>query len=363
MDANSMEHSWVCYRLPNADEYIKVSQDGAPEVCKQLNDLTGKEGFVVAPFQLAVDTPLLLIKAQKVEHCPLYPIEEANDEYSFVTDEDERRKNYEKSFELCEQALKNGTVGKIVLSRRLELTNSGDTLWTPVSLFQKACALYPNHYVAMWDTPQTGCWLVATPETLLERCASHWRTMALAGTMTWEAGKTEGRSAHWSGKDKKEQQVVADYVKECISPLSEYIEVRGPYPSRAADLAHLRTDFIFVPRQDVGVGDLLQALHPTPAVGGLPVEKSIQLINQCEDSPREYYAGFSGPLDINEDACFYVTLRCMKLSSRKALLYAGGGLMRSSSKGTEWMETKRKLKTMLNLFSVPREEKEEEEHE
>jgi isochorismate synthase len=90
---------------------------------------------------------------------------------------------------------------------------------------------------------------------------------------------------------------------------------------------------------------LIFDLHPTPAVCGIPKEKSLELILQTEKHNREFYAGFIGPLD-NDNAQLFVNLRCMKLTSKWATYFAGGGLTAQSEAEAEWEETCLKLKTL-----------------
>lgn len=335
------------YKLPYAEAYTHIAQQGG-ELSHQFAE--GEEGFVVAPFVASVQTPTYFIRPDVMEHYPIDALPTPSTAAPFTTDEAERQTDYARSFDICRDALCQGDVRKVVLSRRLCVQRYDGHDWDPQALFLEACRRYPDRYVAMWHTPLSGCWIVASPEILVERCATCWKTMALAGTMTWEAGRCEGKRAAWSGKDRKEQYLVQKYIYERLQQLAEQIEIVGPFPTRAADLAHLRSDISFTLHPQVGLRDVLQALHPTPAVCGLPTEKARGIIRRAEDSDRRYYAGYSGPLGLEGETRLYVSLRCMELMGARALLYAGGGLLPSSVEEHEWIETCRKLNTMLQLF-------------
>lgn len=354
--------AFACYRLPGAKAAVYV-EAGHAEGFPSIDEATGEASFVIAPFQITASTPVVRILPERTQEIPLPHILDGDDgnhepacSYE-VIGEAEERKAYGHGFRQVKDALRQGMARKVVLSRRMRLQLDKNTPIHPFQLFGKACRLYPHNYVALFSTPQTGMWLIATPECLLEQVTSRlWRTMALAGTMTWEAGSPTGAHAYWSHKDRTEQKLVADYIHDRILPFAEQLEISHTYPVRAGSLAHLRTDFSFT-LQDESAGQLLSALHPTPAVCGLPLQSSRQIIAQAESSPRRYYAGFSGPWKLQESTRLYVSLRCMEMtgdsSVRTATLYAGGGILNDSTEGAEWLETERKCQTMLNLLATP----------
>lgn len=112
-------------------------------------------------------------------------------------------------------------------------------------------------------------WLIASPEVLLRGDAEGYQTMALAGTMRYE-----GEDMKWSTKNQEEQQLVADYIRACLQPFAAEITESKPYTTRAAHLAHLRTDFTFRLKDTERLGTFLTAFHPTPAVCGMPKDEA-----------------------------------------------------------------------------------------
>ena len=185
---------------------------------------------------------------------------------------------------------------------------------------------------------------MSTPEVLLEKGSdtSKWHTMALAGTM-----KTPGP---WSEKNVKEQKYVSDYIRTCLDMFSSDIEMSDPHITTAANLYHLRTDFYFSMRDDKQVGKLIDELHPTPAVCGIPKEAARSFILSNEHGQRHYYSGFCGPMNYLGTTHLYVSLRCMQIEGKHYKLYAGGGLLPDSDEAHEWQETEYKLNTMLDVL-------------
>ena len=163
----------------------------------------------------------------------------------------------------------------------------------------------------------------------------------------------EGETVRWSTKNIQEQRYVATYIAECLERFSLDFREEGPRTVRAANLVHLRSDFTFTLYNNARVGDLLQALHPTPAVCGLPKREAFQFIVNNEHTPRKYYSGFMGPLLMaGDEAHLYVSLRCMQIVGSDYRLYAGGGLLRDSLLDQEWQETEAKMQAMRRLLTL-----------
>jgi isochorismate synthase len=239
---------------------------------------------------------------------------------------------------------------KIVLARCAD--EKKEEKVEPMDLFYRACALYPRMFIALVETEKSGCWLTATPEILLDGEGQDWRTIALAGTMKLEGEQLngEGETLRWSTKNIQEQRIVATYITECLEQFTGDFREEGPRTVRAANLVHLRSDFTFKLENQDHIGDLLQTLHPTPAVCGLPKREAFQFITRNEHSPRRYYSGFMGPL--GQQTHLYVSLRCMNIERNVCHLYAGGGLLKDSTEEQEWTETEAKMETMRRLLYV-----------
>ena len=399
------------YRLPYSG--ICTLIEGNVSEMASCAGLNGRRGFVVAPFEVTAQQPILLISPDRVKSMEPADVDDASLSIShtpLATDSNSQSPesyplstlhlHYSIDFANFHAQLQEGVFDKIVLARCVAEPNDGQQ--TPVQLFRKACQLYPRLFVALVTTPQSGTWLTATPEILLEGSGTAWRTVALAGTMRLEGeqlafdtppspdGKQMG-DVRWSTKNIQEQRIVATYVIECLEQFltrlgggagcSGDFREEGPRTVRAANLVHLRSDFTFTLPDTSRLGDLLQALHPTPAVCGLPKREAFRFIVQNEHTPRRYYSGFMGPLDMEQPTAvadspiagansptavadsptagaafpqthLYVSLRCMSLARDTYYLYAGGGLMKDSNEEQEWQETEAKLETMRSLLSL-----------
>ena len=372
-------NSFAIFRLPHADSCMMI--EGEAVVLPSLAELGDQQGFLLAPFMASEEEPIVLLRGEGQEvrgerlpqlrnisltpHIlPLTPHPSAishqpsplTSHLSPLTS----RNTYASDFSTFHRALLNGEFQKLVLARCATIANEGKM--TPMELFQKACQRYPRMFVALVSTPQSGTWLTASPEILLENLPdSRWRTIALAGTMRLRTDKAddEGQRLRWSAKNIQEQRYVASYLADVLRRFSDDVREEGPRTVRAAHLVHLRSDFTFTLSNNkcTRVGELLEILHPTPAVCGLPKAEAQRFIIAHEHAPRHYYSGFMGPLNLPLTSHhspltthLYVSLRCMHITSDTYHLYAGGGLLRESTEQQEWQETEAKLDTMRHVL-------------
>lgn len=339
---------FAIYRLPHANYCTKIEQtDGAPAEFMSCVELNGREGFVVAPFEAKADQPILLIRPDQIERISLSS--GAPGRSGLLGDPHLPSPEYAIDFANFHAQLEAGAFRKIVLARCAQ--EQTPEAIPPMELFHRACALYPRMFISLVYTERSGWWLTATPEILLEGEGSSWRTIALAGTMQLEEEQlgSEGEMLSWTTKNIQEQRYVTTYITECLEQFTSDFREEGPITVRAANLVHLRSDFNFTLPDTQHIGDLLHALHPTPAVCGLPKRDAFRFIVGNEHTPRRYYSGFMGPL-LCDDTHLYVSLRCMNIDGNHYHLYAGGGLLKESVMEMEWNETEAKLETMRSLL-------------
>ena len=339
--------AFAIYRLPHADRCTLVGQNGVPEVLTSFAALGDKQGFVIAPFTVDDRSTVLLLRPDVVRQCAVDEVAAMQDLPCYLESGDlplkfESREAYHEDFSRFHRAFSATGLQKLVLARSEDIAHDGTD---PAGLFTRACERYPDAFVALFSAPQCGTWLIATPEVLLARDSERWRTMALAGTMPYSDDMPG-----WSEKNVQEQDYVTRYIGDCLGRFSHDVLVKGPYTTRAGILAHLRTDFSFTLGDETAVGEVLDTLHPTPAVCGLPKEEAHCFIKENETCDRGYYSGFSGPLNLCGETAMFVSLRCMRIMDDRYRLYAGGGILPQSEEELEWKETAAKMQAMQSLI-------------
>ncbi|MBA4054522.1 MAG: isochorismate synthase [Marivirga sp.] len=249
--------------------------------------------------------------------------------------------------------IEKGTFEKIVLSRAETINLPAD--FDVVHAFEKLCEINPNALISFVSSPQSGTWLGATPELLVSvEDKTIFKTIALAGTQQYHEG-INLKTVAWTQKDIEEQALVERYIISCFKKirLREYDE-HGPKTVVAGNVLHLKSEFK-VDMQATNFPQLgsvmLQLLHPTSAVCGVPLDSSIEFLQNNEGYQRQFYSGYLGPVNFNNDIHIFVNLRCTQLLDNKAILYAGAGITIDSVPDQEWEETEMKMKTLLKVIS------------
>ncbi len=344
--------SFALFRYPDEQTVHWADSDSEPVKLRSIKELRGKEGFVLAPFMPSEDCSILLLESAEIKAFNQNKFHDQFKEYHLpidlkphVMNWEAERQHYAAHFNEFHKCLMGGNFRKIVLSRCSDVATSEAI--DAVGLFMKACFLYPHQFIALFSSSEE-TWLMATPELLVGGDGNNYKTVALAGTQQ-DKGITPIKPLSWSAKDREEQQLVARYIADILNLYAGSYEESSPHTVKAANLFHLRSDFDFTLREGVDIVELINALHPTPAVCGLPKRETNDFILKNETHARRYYSGFSGVIS-QEAVRLYVSLRCMEIGKKQCRLYAGGGLLPNSHEEEEWKETTAKLQTMYQLL-------------
>ncbi|MDA3853153.1 MAG: isochorismate synthase [Bacteroidales bacterium] len=343
---------FVLYFLPGESEPTFLAGDLKDFDPLQAGGLS-MEGFVFAPYKESLDHPSFFISADHFaqgEEAILSLLKDIALPPSQVV-----KNRHSKAPEITQEEFVNmvstavdtikesHTLTKVVLSRiqGVDLPQSFDA---PALLSHMREAM-PLAFCYFAYIPGQGVWMGATPERLLEVEGRSAQTNALAGTLR------SGTSDTWSQKEIDEQRIVSDYISDCLRRVgvSDY-ELSGPDEMASGAVRHLRSVFTFDLEEKIPMLAVVNALHPTPAICGMPRQEADDFIAKHENHSREYYAGYLGPIGLNEASHLFVNLRCMKLVEDRGLLYVGAGITAGSEPLKEWEETGVKALTLLNVI-------------
>ena len=241
----------------------------------------------------------------------------------------------EKYIKLC----KNNSIDKIVLSRIVKIKNNVPNIFT---IFKKLCENYDHSFNYILNHPDYGMWMGASPEILLKGTGENYKTIALAGSTKWN------NNIKWREKEIEEQQYVKFYIENVLKGHTENLKCINDLKTiKAGNIAHLSSTFHFNIKSSIY--HLIKDLHPTPAVCGIPLKTTKELILNNEIHNRKLYTGFLGEINKNSIS-LYVNLRCMRINSNEFNIYVGGGITAKSNPKEEWEETEIKAQTMLSLI-------------
>jgi isochorismate synthase len=262
------------------------------------------------------------------------------------------KNTFEQLVQACVNQIELGSFEKIVPSRSKSINLP--TSFDAVDAFQKLCHAYQNAMVSFISIPGVGSWLGATPELLV--CVENkttFKSVALAGTKLFQEG-TNLKNVAWTQKEIEEQALVSRYIINNFKKIRlREFEEHGPKTVVAGNLMHLKTEFSvdMVATNFPQLGSvMLNLLHPTSAVCGMPLEPALEFLHRHENYDREFYSGYLGPVNRNNDIHVFVNLRCMQLFEGRAIVYAGAGVTVDSVPEHEWEETEMKLNTLLNVI-------------
>lgn len=249
--------------------------------------------------------------------------------------------NYKAKISLVLEALEKRNTDKVVLSRSEKFkTNRNHE-----EIFLQLLSNYPKAMVYWVKHPSLGNWMGASPEKFLSTNKSFLSTVSLAGTKL-DIGQN---NPEWGTKEQEEQAYVSKYILEVLKKYGNHIDAEGPRNVRAGKLWHLKTDFKMPINTDVDIPNLIEELHPTPAVCGLPKNTARQIISDYEAYDRRYYTGYFGP-KTNTQTSYFVNLRCMSLDADTIEVFVGGGITKDSDVDKEFEETVQKTRTMLQVI-------------
>ena len=247
------------------------------------------------------------------------------------------------------QAIANQIFDKVVLSRKETVVISNLDI---ESLLNNLQFNYPNAFNYCFYHPKVGMWFGATPEQFLQVEDTKIKTVALAGTQLFS------QSIQWKSKEKQEQKFVTDFIASNLKEFCKDIEVSEPYTSKAGTIVHLKTDISAELNSEKDLGNLIQKLHPTPAVCGFPKENAKQFILENEGYNRKFYTGFLGELNIDfrtfkkEHSDLFVNLRCMDIDENTATIYVGCGITKDSIPEMEYIETVNKSMIIRKVLDL-----------
>ena len=333
-DLLEKQYPFVLFRFPQeAKVHCYYQSDSSTHWTHNFEE----EGFVFAPFVRQQKQLMIPASQQKS-----FALSASNTSSATPVLPKDAKVNFEAKVAAAVQKITDTDLEKVVLSNAFDLPYQGEGS----RLFERLANTYKNAFVYYWFHPQTGQWLGASPERLVALEKGYFSTVALAGTLPIGGSETD-----WTKKEKHEQQIVVDAIVDGLrqSGAAHNIQIGERSTVQAGKLFHLQTPIA----AEINAGSLLplvQYLHPTPAVGGLPKATAVDYINSHEYYDRSYYTGFLGPFSKGVSAKFFVNLRCGKLSQNSIRIYTGAGITQGSIPHKEWEEISRKATTFLSAL-------------
>jgi isochorismate synthase len=260
---------------------------------------------------------------------------------------------YERIVRAAVERIRAGEVSKVVLAR--QLTVEAPAAIDPGAMVGSLRDLFPSCFCFCFGTPEAA-FVGASPELLVRRSGAVAATVALAGTTSRSADPAVddhlGEAMLRSPKVRDEHGIVVRRIERSLRPHSVWIHAEGePFVIKVGNLQHLATPIRAQLAESRSAVELAGHLHPTPAIGGEPRARALELISELEGIDRGWYTGPVGWMDAAEDGEFCVGLRSALLRDREAHLFAGCGIVADSDPAAELQESELKFEALLPLLA------------
>ncbi|MFL5823838.1 MAG: isochorismate synthase MenF [Solirubrobacteraceae bacterium] len=261
--------------------------------------------------------------------------------------------HYEHAVAAAVDRIRAGQLEKVVLAREVEV--QAPLAPDPAAILGLLRNEFPSCYVFAVGSGEA-TFLAASPELLVRREGQRASTVALAGSIGRSADPAVddhlGERLLRSDKDRHENEIVVRAISQMLGPHALWVTAAPePVLVKVANIQHLATPIRAQLTSPIPAVELAGVLHPTPAVGGHPRERAVELIPALEGLDRGWYAGAVGWTDGTGDGEFCVALRCALLRGALARLYAGCGIVRDSDPPAELAEAEIKLGALLPLLA------------
>lgn len=261
---------------------------------------------------------------------------------------------WESAVERTLEAIRGGEVTKAVLARTLDVELAA--VISPVDLVLALWRQHTGTHAFLFEPEPGRALLGAAPEALATLRDGVFAATAVAGSVGVGESEPELRELAAgllaSTKDRAEQKIVTDDMVHRLDEAGhEVAPTADPHVLTLARIQHLETEITARVAEETDALDVVETLHPTPAVGGLPQAAALDFLARTEPFERGWYAGPVGWFDPSGDGHFVPALRTAVGDGRRWRLFAGAGIVEGSVPSSEWEETAIKFQPVLRALA------------
>ncbi len=252
------------------------------------------------------------------------------------------------------EAVGSGEVEKVVMARRLGVERRrgvevGEALERLIES-ESRCSVF-----AIGVGGET--FMGATPEPLVSLSGGRVECICHAGSAargsTPEEDRLLGEALLGDAKEQREHDFAARPVERALRELCDgLVWDSTPKLSKFKNVQHLSTVFRGINREGRDILEFVEALHPTPAVAGVPTERAVELIRELEGMDRGWYSGPVGWMDHRGRGEFAIAIRSGLVTESRAYLYGGAGIVEGSDVEKEYAETELKMRGLRNALGL-----------
>lgn len=273
---------------------------------------------------------------------------------SFI--ETPRREEWEEMIKQAHLCFSENICEKIVLSRKKIFTYESIIDTKSFFFHTYNSNLNSSHFNVFYQKNYNEAFVSFTPERLFALKDHNIETTSLAGST--QRGKTQEEDKEFeeelinSPKLINEHAIVTKYIKEKLAPLleKEQVNVSDLFTMKLPYIQHRQALISGKLKNGVTLSRIIDTLHPTPAVAGIPLDQAFKKISEIEKIKREYYAAATGVLSKDfSELC--VGIRSAYVKNETVIVFGGAGIVPGSVAESEWIETGTKMQPFTKVIN------------
>lgn len=257
---------------------------------------------------------------------------------------------YRSGFQRIKSEIKKGNTYQVNYTMRLQSQFEGDDF----AFFERLKSAQRSNYSAYLNVGSHRI-LSASPELFFRWEDGQLITRPMKGTVKRGTTlKMDQLSADWlaaSEKNQAENYMIVDLLRNDLGMVAEPGSVKVPqlkaiekYPTVWQMTSTITADT----NPGTTIIDIFKALFPCGSITGAPKIKTMEIISDIENSPREVYCGAIGFITPESEAVFNVPIRTVVIDKEtgKAEYGVGGGITWDSELSEEYDEAFLKAKLL-----------------
>lgn len=215
----------------------------------------------------------------------------------------------------------------------------GTTFGHPLTLYRELRKQQPVRFGAYIDTGARKI-LSFSPELFLQLDRGVVTAMPMKGTLGANQGSAQDLAL--SGKDHAENLMITDLIRNDLGRICKTGSIQVPKlfeVQQVGQVYQMTSTVTGSMRPDVGLSALLSATYPCGSVTGAPKQRTMQIIRELEQEPRELYCGSIACFDPSGDFRMNVAIRTLELDENHRFeMGIGSGVTIDSDADHEWQE-------------------------
>lgn len=257
-----------------------------------------------------------------------------------------------KMVERAKEYIYDGDIYQVVLSKRFNLDVKGDL----ISVYERLREVNPSPYMyflKMADKSIIG----SSPEMLVRVNSGSIETFPIAGTRPISNNRQKDLQLReemlHDEKELAEHTMLVDLARNDIGRVCKWGSVKVDELMTVKEFSHVQHIVSHVAGQlqnSYDCYDAFKAVFPAGTVSGAPKVRAMEIIDELESDARGPYAGAVGYFSFNGNCDFAITIRSMFVSSERAYLQAGAGIVADSVPEREWIETEHKTNALMEAL-------------